>query len=58
MDGQYVRSASLFANVADRLHDLQLFDSAMAEAAPRAGIPVADLDTSPGEVPARLLSPE
>ncbi len=63
--GQYVRSASLFAKVADTLpddglpsrlqlalHDLQLFDGAMAEAARWAGIPVADLDTSPGQVPA------
>jgi Fusaric acid resistance protein-like len=71
MDRQYVRSASLFARAADRLHDgglpsrlqlalhdLQLFDGAMAEAARWADIPVADPGTSPGEVPARLSSPE
>jgi uncharacterized membrane protein YccC len=71
MDRQYVRSASLFAKAADRLHDgglpsrlqlalhdLQLFDGAMAEAARWAGIPVADPGTGPGEVPARLSSPE
>ncbi|HSZ42539.1 MAG TPA: FUSC family protein [Trebonia sp.] len=71
MDGQYVRSASLFAKVADRLqdgglpsrlqlalHDLQLFDGAMAEAARWAGIPVADLDTSPGEVRAPIPLPQ
>jgi hypothetical protein len=55
--GQYVRSASLFARVADalpgepltsRLHlalrDLQLLDGALAEAARWAGVPVTDLD--------------
>jgi hypothetical protein len=68
--GQYVRSASLFAKVADTLgdddlpsrpqlafHDLQLFDSAMAEAARWVGVPVADLDTSPGATPAPRRSP-
>jgi len=56
--GQYVRSASLFARVADALpdqsvtsrpqlalRDLQLLDGALAEAARWAGVPVTDLDT-------------
>ena len=56
--GQYVRSASLFARVADTLpghtltsrprlalRDLQLLDGALAEAARWAGVPVTDLDT-------------
>jgi Fusaric acid resistance protein-like len=55
---QYVRSASLFARVADALpgepslsrpqlalRDLQLLDGALAEAARWAGVPVTDLDT-------------
>jgi uncharacterized membrane protein YgaE (UPF0421/DUF939 family) len=55
---QYVRSASLFARVADELpgepltsrpqlalRDLQLLDGALAEAARWAGVPVTDLDT-------------
>jgi uncharacterized membrane protein YgaE (UPF0421/DUF939 family) len=55
---QYVRSASLFARVGDALpgdpltsrpqlalRDLQLLDSAFAEAARWAGVPVTDLDT-------------
>jgi uncharacterized membrane protein YgaE (UPF0421/DUF939 family) len=59
-DGQYVRSASLFARVADALpdrspvsrphlalRDLQLLDGAFAEAARWAGVPVTDLDTVP-----------
>jgi hypothetical protein len=67
MDGQYVRAASLFVKVADRLvddrfpgclqlalRDLRLFEGAMADAARWTGITVADLDTSPGEVPARF----
>jgi hypothetical protein len=71
MHRRYVRSASLFAKVADglqddglpsrlqlALHDLQLFDGAMAEAARWAGVPVADLDTCPGEVPAPIPSPQ
>jgi hypothetical protein len=54
----YVRSASLFARVADELpgqpltsrphlalRDLQLLDGALAEAARWAGVPVTDLDT-------------
>jgi uncharacterized membrane protein YgaE (UPF0421/DUF939 family) len=57
---QYVRSASLFARVADELpgqpltsrpqlalRDLQLLDGALAEAARWAGVPVTDLDTVP-----------
>jgi uncharacterized membrane protein YgaE (UPF0421/DUF939 family) len=57
--GQYVRSASLFAGVADTLpghaltsrphlalRDLQLLDGALAEAARWAGVPVTDLDTT------------
>jgi hypothetical protein len=57
---QYVRSASLFARVADglpdqsaisrpqlALRDLQLLDGALAEAARWAGVPVTDLDTAP-----------
>jgi uncharacterized membrane protein YgaE (UPF0421/DUF939 family) len=57
---QYVRSASLFARVADELpgdpitsrpqlalRDLQLLDGALAEAAHWAGVPVTDLDTVP-----------
>jgi uncharacterized membrane protein YgaE (UPF0421/DUF939 family) len=56
----YVRSASLFARVADELpgqpltsrphlalRDLQLLDGALAEAARWAGVPVTDLDTVP-----------
>jgi hypothetical protein len=54
---QYVRSASLFARVADTLpgqplsrprlalRDAQLLDGALAEAARWAGVPVTDLDT-------------
>jgi uncharacterized membrane protein YccC len=55
---QYVRSASLFARVANALpgdpltsrphlalRDLQLLDGALAEAARWAGVPVTDLDT-------------
>jgi hypothetical protein len=55
-----VRSASLFARVGDALpgepltsrphlalRDLQLLDSAFAEAARWAGVPVTDLDTVP-----------
>ena len=55
---QYVRSASLFARVADALpgepltsrpqlalRDAQLLDGALAEAAHWAGVPVTDLDT-------------
>jgi uncharacterized membrane protein YgaE (UPF0421/DUF939 family) len=62
--GQYVRSASLFARVADMLPeqgfasrpqlalgDLQLLDGALAQAARWARVPVTDLDTTPG--PAR-----
>jgi Fusaric acid resistance protein-like len=57
---RYVRSASLFARVADELpgdpvtsrpqlalRDLQLLDGALAEAARWAGVPVTDLDTGP-----------
>jgi uncharacterized membrane protein YgaE (UPF0421/DUF939 family) len=57
---QYVRSASLFARVADELpgdpltsrpqlalRDLQLLDGALAEAARWAGLQVTDLDTVP-----------
>jgi uncharacterized membrane protein YgaE (UPF0421/DUF939 family) len=57
--GQYVRSASLFARVADALpeqrvasrpqhalRDLQLLDGTLAEAARWAGVPVTDLDTA------------
>jgi hypothetical protein len=57
---QYVRSASLFARVADALpgdpltsrpqlalRDAQLLDGALAEAARWAGVPVTDLDTVP-----------
>ncbi|MCW2933881.1 MAG: hypothetical protein JWM19_4843 [Actinomycetia bacterium] len=57
---QYVRSASLFARVADELpgrpptsrphlalRDLQLLDGALAEAARWAGVQVTDLDTGP-----------
>jgi hypothetical protein len=57
---QYVRSASLFARVGDALpgdpltsrphlalRDLQLLDSAFAEAARWAGVRVTDLDTVP-----------
>jgi Fusaric acid resistance protein-like len=56
----YVRSASLFARIADALpgelltsrpqlalRDLQLLDGAFAEAARWAGVPVTDLDTRP-----------
>ena len=56
--GQYVRTASLFARVADglpdlglpgrpelALRDLQLLDGAFAQAAHWAGVPVTDLDT-------------
>jgi hypothetical protein len=57
--GQYVRSASLFARIADRLpeqeqtsrlqlalRDLQFLDGALAEAARGVGVPVTDLDTA------------
>jgi uncharacterized membrane protein YgaE (UPF0421/DUF939 family) len=57
--GQYVRSASLFARIADELpeqaftsrpqlalRDLQLLDGALAEAARWVDIPVTDLDTT------------
>ena len=57
---QYVRSASLFARIADELpgeplisrahlalRDLQLLDGALAEAARWADVPVTDLDTVP-----------
>src|SRR6201999_542962 len=57
---QYVRSASLFARIADTLpgpsgisrpglalRDLQLLDGALARAAHRAGLEVTDLDTPP-----------
>jgi hypothetical protein len=57
---EYVRSASLFAHVADTLprpcavsrpwlalRDLQLLDGALAEAARWAGVRVTDLDTAP-----------
>jgi hypothetical protein len=57
--GTYVRSASLFAHVADMLpeqdfasrpqlalRDLQLLDAALAQAADWAGVPVTDLDTT------------
>ena len=57
---RYVRSASLFARVADglpgepltsrpqlALRDAQLLDGALAEAARWAGVPVTDLDTAP-----------
>jgi hypothetical protein len=53
-----VRSASLFASVADAipeqqatsrpqlaLRDLELIDGALAEAARWAGVPITDLDT-------------
>jgi Fusaric acid resistance protein-like len=56
--GQYVRSASLFAHIADELpeqeftsrpqlalRDLQLLDGAFAEAARWVEVPVTDLDT-------------
>jgi hypothetical protein len=56
---EYVRSASLFARVADTLpeqavlsrpqlalRDLQLLDGALAEAARWAGVRVTDLDTA------------
>ncbi|HEX6449955.1 MAG TPA: carboxypeptidase regulatory-like domain-containing protein [Trebonia sp.] len=56
--GQYVRSASLFAHIADglpdqtvtsrpqlALRDLQFLDGAFANAARWAGVPVTDLDT-------------
>ncbi len=58
--GEYVRSASRFAHVANTLpgpslasrpwlalRDLQLLDGALAEAARWAGVPVTDLDTAP-----------
>jgi uncharacterized membrane protein YgaE (UPF0421/DUF939 family) len=58
--GQYVRSASLFARVADALpeqraasrpqlalRDLQQLDGTLAETARWAGVPVTDLDTAP-----------
>jgi hypothetical protein len=61
----YVRSASLFAHVADvlpeqgatsrpqlALRDLELLDGALAEAAHWAGVPVTDLDTVPLSAPA------
>ncbi|HEY6492493.1 MAG TPA: FUSC family protein [Trebonia sp.] len=57
--GRYVRSASLFARIADRLpeqehtsrlqlalRDLQFLDGALAEAARGVGVPVTDLDTA------------
>jgi uncharacterized membrane protein YgaE (UPF0421/DUF939 family) len=57
--GTYIRSASLFAHIADglpgdeftsrpqlALRDLQLLDSAFANAARWAGVPVTDLDTT------------
>jgi len=57
--GEYVRSASLFARIADclrdpeitsrpqlALRDLQLLDGAFASAARWAGLPVTDLDTA------------
>ena len=57
---RYVRSASLFARIADTLpgpsgvsrpglalRDLQLLDGALAQAAHRAGLDVTDLDTTP-----------
>jgi hypothetical protein len=60
---EYVRSASLFARVADTLpeqavlsrpqlalRDLQLLDGALAEAARWAGVPVTDLDTVPASL--------
>jgi hypothetical protein len=60
----YVRSASLFAHVADILpdrelttpaqlamRDLQLLDGALAEAARWAGVTVSDLDTAAGRSP-------
>jgi len=60
----YVRSASLFAHVADILpdrelttpaqlamRDLQLLDGALAEAARWAGVTVSDLDTATGRSP-------
>jgi hypothetical protein len=63
--GLYVRSASLFAHVADSLperertsrtqlalRDLQLLDGALAEAARWADVTVSDLDTTPGRAPA------
>jgi uncharacterized membrane protein YccC len=63
--GQYTRSASLFARVADALpqqraasrpqlalRDLQQLDGALAEAAHWAGVPVTDLDTAPQPGPA------
>jgi hypothetical protein len=63
--GHYVRSASLFAHVADSLperertsriqlalRDLQLLDGALAEAARWAGVTVSDLDTTPDRAPA------
>jgi hypothetical protein len=62
---EYVRSASRFARIADRLpgsspasrpwlalRDLQLLDGALAEAATRAGVRVTDLDTAPVADPA------
>jgi hypothetical protein len=60
--GQYVRSAPLFARVADMLpeqgyasrpqlalRDLALLDAALAQAASWAGIPVTDPDTAAGQ---------
>ncbi len=59
--GQYVRSASLFAHVAEMLpehgfasrpqlalRDLQLLDAALAQAAAWAGVPVLDPGTTVG----------
>ncbi|HEY1703233.1 MAG TPA: FUSC family protein [Trebonia sp.] len=65
--GTYIRSASLFAHIADglpgdeftsrpqlALRDLQLLDGAFASAARWAGVPVADLDTT---APAGSVAP-
>jgi hypothetical protein len=59
-EARYVRSASLFARIADELpereftsrpqlalRDVQLLDGAFAEAARWADVPVTDLDTAP-----------
>jgi uncharacterized membrane protein YgaE (UPF0421/DUF939 family) len=66
---QYVRSASLFARIADSLpgpsgisrpwlalRDLQLLDGALAQAAHWAGLDVTDLDTTPVRREAGALS--
>jgi hypothetical protein len=68
--GQYVRSASLFAHVADALpdqgrtsrpqlalRDLELLDGALAEAAHWAGVQVTDLDIAPLSPIAHRLAP-